>query len=66
MLSAASGNMSLQLQEDKNGMYRNLESLQASLREQLAKNSELSPIVIRTTRENFEVSAAGGDPYLPV
>jgi hypothetical protein len=64
VLSAASGNMSLQLQEDKNGMYRNLESLQASLREQLAKNSELSPIVIRTTRENFEVSAAGGQLHI--
>ena len=64
VLSAASGNLSLQLQEDKNGMYRNLESLQASLREQLAKNSELSPIVIRTTRENFEVSVAGGQLHI--
>jgi hypothetical protein len=64
VLSAASGNMSLQLQEDKNGMYRNLESLQASLRDLLAKNSELTPIAIKTARENFEVSVTGGQLHI--
>jgi hypothetical protein len=61
VISSAGGNNGLRLQEDKNGMYRNLESLQAHLRDALAKNPELPPLVIKTAKENIEVGVTGGE-----
>jgi hypothetical protein len=61
VVSTVSGNTSLRNQEDKHGMYRHLESLQAQLRTILAKNPELDTIIIKTARENVEVSTSGGE-----
>ena len=61
VVSTVSGNTSLRNQEDKHGMYRNLESLQAHFRDTLAKNPELEPIIIKTARANVQVSTSGGE-----
>ena len=61
VVSTVSGNTSLRNQEDQHGMYRHLESLQDQLRATLAKNPELDPIIIKTAKENVEVSTSGGE-----
>jgi hypothetical protein len=58
--SAASGNMDIRTREDRHGMYRNLENMQAKLREITAQNPELEPLVIRTATSNLTVSVVGG------
>lgn len=58
--SAASGNMDIKTREDIHGMYRNLENMQAKLKELAAENPELDPLAIKTASTCIEVSIVGG------
>jgi hypothetical protein len=57
VVSTVSGNTSLRNQEDKHGMYRHLESLQAQLRTILAKNPSMTFIFPHQRQLNFPIAS---------
>ena len=62
--SILSHNTNLKTKEDKFGMYRNLEGLQAQLKGFLKQTPELPAMIISTTSGSVEVAVVGGKASL--
>ena len=58
--STACGTVDIKTQEDRFGMYRNLERLQKQMQAILAANPELTPLVIKTATANIQIAVVGG------